>query len=118
LPDPADDRPRCRASPTAARTRRHRQKLRGQFAALAPQRRWLKAQPDGPELDVDACVRNHADRPRAIRRKRRLLAQARCERDLACLLLADLSMSTDAPISDSTASSMSSATRCCSFPKR
>ena len=37
-------------------------KLRGQFAALAPQRRWLKAQPDGSELDVDACVRNHADR--------------------------------------------------------
>ncbi len=76
-------------------------KLRGQFAALAPQRRWLKSQPDGQELDVDACVRNHADRnsghtPEAGG----YLAQARCERDLACLLLADLSMSTDAPISD------------------
>jgi nitric oxide reductase NorD protein len=76
-------------------------KLRGQFAALAPQRRWLKAQPDGPELDLDACVRNHADR--RCGRTPELggyLAQARCERDLACLLLADLSMSTDAPISD------------------
>ncbi|AXS79273.1 nitric oxide reductase activation protein NorD [Dechloromonas sp. HYN0024] len=77
-------------------------KLRGQFAALAPQRRWLKGQPDGPELDVDSCVRNHADRasghtPEAGGH----LAQARCERDLACLLLADLSMSTDAPISNS-----------------
>ena len=76
-------------------------KLRGQFAALAPQRRWLKAQPDGPELDVDNCVRNHTDRnaghtPNAGG----YLAQARCERDLACLLLADLSMSTDAWISD------------------
>lgn len=76
-------------------------KLRNQFAALAPQRRWLKAQPEGPELDLDHCVRNLADRlsgqtPEAGS----YLAQARCERDLACLLLADLSMSTDAPISD------------------
>ena len=77
-------------------------KLRGQFAALAPQRRWLKAQPDGPELDVDSCVRNHADRASGHTPETGgYLAQARCERDLACLLLADLSMSTDAWISDS-----------------
>jgi nitric oxide reductase NorD protein len=77
-------------------------KLRGQFAALAPQRRWLKAQPDGPELDVDSCVRNHADRASGhTPESGGYLAQARCERDLACLLLADLSMSTDAWISDS-----------------
>jgi len=76
-------------------------KLRGQFAALAPQRRWLKAQPDGSELDVDACVRNHADRSSGhTPESGGYLAQARCERDLACLLLADLSMSTDAWISD------------------
>ena len=76
-------------------------KLRGQFAALAPQRRWLKAQPDGAELDVDACVRNHADRASGHTPETGgYLAQARCERDLACLLLADLSMSTDAWISD------------------
>ena len=77
-------------------------KLRGQFAALAPQRRWLKGQPDGPELDVDSCVRNHADRASGHTPEAGgYLAQARCERDLACLLLADLSMSTDAFISDS-----------------
>ena len=77
-------------------------KLRGQFAALAPQRRWLKGQPDGPELDVDSCVRNHADRASGHTPETGgYLAQARCERDLACLLLADLSMSTDASISDS-----------------
>lgn len=77
-------------------------RLRGQFAALAPQRRWLKAQPDGSELDVDACVRNHADRHSGHTPETGgYLAQARCERDLACLLLADLSMSTDAWISDS-----------------
>ena len=77
-------------------------KLRGQFAAMAPQRRWLKAQPDGPELDIDACVRNLGDRASGhTPESGGYLAQARCERDLACLLLADLSMSTDAPISDS-----------------
>jgi nitric oxide reductase NorD protein len=77
-------------------------KLRGQFAALTPQRRWLKAQQDGAELDVDACVRNHADRNSGHTPETGgYLAQARCERDLACLLLADLSMSTDAWISDS-----------------
>lgn len=77
-------------------------KLRGQFAALAPQRRWLKGQPDGPELDIDACVRHQADRASGhTPDSGGFLAQARCERDLACLLLADLSMSTDAPISDS-----------------
>ena len=76
-------------------------KLRGQFAALAPQRRWLKAQPDGLELDIDACVRNLGDRASGHTPETGgYLAQARCERDLACLLLADLSMSTDAPISD------------------
>lgn len=76
-------------------------KLRGQFAALAPQRRWLKGQADGPELDLDACVRNLADRASGHQPDAgQYLAQARCERDLACLLLADLSLSTDAWISD------------------
>jgi len=94
----ADDAGRAALPPELVATAR---KLRGQFAALAPQRRWLKAQPDGAELDVDACVRNHADRHSGHTPETGgYLAQARCERDLACLLLADLSMSTDAWISD------------------
>jgi nitric oxide reductase NorD protein len=94
----AHDAGRAALPPELAATAR---KLRGQFAALAPQRRWLKAQPDGAELDVDACVRNHADRHSGHTPETGgYLAQARCERDLACLLLADLSMSTDAWISD------------------
>jgi len=77
-------------------------RLRQQFAALAPARRWLKAQPDGPELDIDNCVRNIADRASGQTPDQgAYLAQARCERDLACLLLADLSLSTDAWVSDS-----------------
>jgi nitric oxide reductase NorD protein len=95
----ADDAGRAELPAELAATAK---KLRGQFAALAPQRHWLKAQPDGSELDVDACVRNHADRASGHTPETGgYLAQARCERDLACLLLADLSMSTDAWISDS-----------------
>jgi len=101
----------CRVQPMIARAaeaadlppalRQTAKRLRGQFAALAPQRRWLKGQPDGAELDVDACVRHTADRASGHHPSGgQYLAQARCERDLACLLLADLSMSTDAAISD------------------
>jgi nitric oxide reductase NorD protein len=82
--------------------RRPARKLRSQFAALAPTRRWLKGQPDGTELDVDACVRLHADRlaGQQFTGAGAYLAQTRRERDLACLVLADLSLSTDAWVSD------------------
>ena len=86
--------------PAALRKTAHR--LRQQFAALAPARRWLKARQDGPELDLDNCVRNIADRASGQTPDQgAYLAQARCERDLACLLLADLSLSTDNWIGDS-----------------
>jgi nitric oxide reductase NorD protein len=83
--------------------RRPARKLRSQFAALAPGRRWLKAQPDGSELDIDACVRLQADRlaGRHFNQAGAWLSMVRRERDLACLVLADLSLSTDAAVSDS-----------------
>jgi nitric oxide reductase NorD protein len=88
--------------PLPERLRRPARKLRSQFAALAPARRWLKAQPDGSELDIDACVRLHADRlaGQHFSNMGAYLSMNRCERDLACLVLADLSLSTDAWISD------------------
>lgn len=82
--------------------RRPARKLRSQFAALTPARRWLKAQPEGSELDLDACVRLHTDRlaGRHFSGAGAYRVQDRRERDLACLVLADLSLSTDAWISD------------------
>jgi nitric oxide reductase NorD protein len=67
-----------------------------------PQRRWLKAQPDGSEADLDAWVRRHTDRAAGHTggRDALYLAQVRQLRDLACLVLADLSLSTDAWISN------------------
>ncbi|MDR1853775.1 MAG: nitric oxide reductase [Azoarcus sp.] len=83
-----------RLAPTARR-------LRERFALLRAGRRWAKARPDGSELDLDAVVRAHTDR--ACRRtpgENLHMALERRERDLACLLLADLSLSTDAWVSN------------------
>ena len=88
--------------PLPERLRRPARKLRSQFAALAPARRWLKAQPDGTELDIDSCVRIHTDRltGQHFGNAGAYLAMNQRERDLACLVLADLSLSTDASIGD------------------
>ena len=84
------------------RLRRSVKRLRSQFAALQPTRRWLKNQADGPELDVDACVRQTADRAAGVHgvATGAYQAQVRQERDMACLVLADLSLSTDAHAND------------------
>ncbi|MGE5465827.1 MAG: nitric oxide reductase activation protein NorD [Ignavibacteria bacterium] len=88
-------------TPLPEHLRRPARKLRSQFAALAPARRWQKAQPDGTELDIDACVRLHADKLAGSHAGAgAYLNQNRHERDLACLVLADLSLSTDAWVSD------------------
>jgi nitric oxide reductase NorD protein len=78
--------------------RRDAQRLRRQFEILRPGHGWRRAQPEGEELDLDAWVRHAADSAHngsgcehGLYRQR-----ARQERDFACLLLADLSLSTDA----------------------
>jgi nitric oxide reductase NorD protein len=84
------------------RLRKPVRKVRQQLEALAPSRRWFKNQPDGSELDVDACVRSWSDR-RAGHSDNDFgsyLKLERHERDMACLVLADLSLSTDAWVSD------------------
>ena len=88
--------------PLPERLRRHARKLKNQFAALAPVRRWQKAQPDGSELDIDACVRIAADRLAGwhFSGAGAYLNHRPTERDLACLVLADLSLSTDAHAND------------------
>lgn len=74
-------------------------RLRSQFAALAPTRRWQKGQPEGTELDLDAWVRQESEGRSglAVASDNRIYqSQVQQERDLACLVLADLSLSTDA----------------------
>lgn len=90
------------AEPTAlpSHLKRTARRLRQQFQALAPSRSWLRAQPDGTEIDLDAYERFASQRatgqvPEDGRLYRTLHTTSR---DLACLLLADLSLSTDASL--------------------
>lgn len=76
-------------------------RLRNRFAALVDDRRWLRGQADGEEIDLDACLRYFADRRSGVAPATGLYSARRPqERDLACLLLADLSMSTDSWVSN------------------
>jgi len=88
--------------PLPARLIRTAKRLRNQFQVLAPARVWHRGQPDGQAVDLDAYLRFAADRRAgsgtgadALYRELRSGA-----RDLACLLLADLSLSTDTWIDD------------------
>jgi nitric oxide reductase NorD protein len=103
----------CRLQPMLARDappaelppslRRAAHKLRRQFEALAPLRSWHRGQAEGSEIDLDAWLRHTTDA---------CCGQGQAEtglyrdfrggnRDLACLLLADLSLSTDAWVNNS-----------------
>jgi nitric oxide reductase NorD protein len=72
-------------------------RLRRQFEALLPERRWHSAQPDGAEPDLDAYLRHAAERVRGrtVATPNLYRDRTHTQRDLACLLLADLSLSTD-----------------------
>lgn len=75
--------------------------LSNHFAALVDTHRWQRGQPDGEEIDLDASLRYLADRRTGTSSAQGLYCSRRPqERDLACLLLADLSMSTDSWISN------------------
>lgn len=76
-------------------------RIRSQFEALTPARVWIRGQFDGTEPDLDACVQFTADRLTGHAAERGLYrAHHYRDRDLACLMLADLSLSTDAWVSD------------------
>ena len=77
-------------------------RVRRLFEALKPERQWRNTQPDGGELDLNALIDHAADRLRGIRSSEVSLYRRleNAERDLSCLLLADLSLSTDAHVSN------------------
>ncbi|WP_312714396.1 nitric oxide reductase activation protein NorD, partial [Stutzerimonas nitrititolerans] len=76
-------------------------RLRRQFENLRNDRQWLRGQPQGSELDMQAWLDFHVERQHGQCAERGLfMEQRQNRRDLACLLLADLSMSTDAHLND------------------
>lgn len=100
IPMLAADAPPCGLPPALKRIAG---KLRAQFQQLAAGRIWHRGQPEGSEIDIDAYLRYASDRAAgnlagADGLYRDLRAGAR---DLVCLLLADLSLSTDTYISNS-----------------
>lgn len=88
--------------PLPLRLARTARRLRNQFQSLAPSRVWHRGQSDGQEVDIDAYLRFAAERAagaavvgEAMYRELRSGA-----RDLACQLMADLSLSTDTWVDD------------------
>ncbi len=71
--------------------------IQAQFEQLRSVRYWLKAQPQGEELDLGAWLDFHVESQIAPTAEKGLFRSFQGNnRDLSCLLLADLSMSTDA----------------------
>ncbi|QYZ65937.1 MAG: nitric oxide reductase [Gammaproteobacteria bacterium (ex Lamellibrachia satsuma)] len=77
--------------------RRTARKLRAQFQQLAPARIWFRNQQEGSEIDLDAYLRFSTDREigQASTSDGLYRSLRVGSRDLSCLLLADLSLSTD-----------------------
>jgi nitric oxide reductase NorD protein len=80
------------------RLRHEQRRLHHQLALLNPERQVHRRQSHGDEIDLDALIRARTDAG---------VAQVDCyqqvrrnQRDLSCLLLADLSLSTEAAISE------------------
>ncbi|WP_024302116.1 nitric oxide reductase activation protein NorD [Pseudogulbenkiania sp. MAI-1] len=72
-------------------------RLRRQFQALAPERTRKSGETSGPDIDLDRVIRFMAERQSGQAQGEPALYQAwpPGERNLACLLLADLSLSTE-----------------------
>ncbi|PRB83744.1 nitric oxide reductase activation protein NorD [Pseudomonas sp. MYb185] len=85
-------------APLPERLRSLASNLRQRFQGLQPQRVWQKRQASGTLLDLDACLHHAADLRRGCATSQPALwrRETARHRDLACLVLADLSLSTEA----------------------
>jgi nitric oxide reductase NorD protein len=84
-------------APLPAHLARKARRLRAVFDLLKPRRVWQHDLPDGTDLDINAVIRHRTDRLRGAQADQANLFRSfrNAERDLSCLLLADLSLSTD-----------------------
>lgn len=74
--------------------------LKNHFSLLQPDRRWQRHQLQGSEIDLDAWLDHVTEPVRNLDKQDYYLARCPHERDMACLLLADLSLSTEAGMSN------------------
>jgi nitric oxide reductase NorD protein len=77
-------------------------KIRRQFEILRPQRHWMNRQREGTEIDLENYINFLADRKQGqVSNDMPIYRELRNQsRDLSCLLLADLSLSTDAHVNN------------------
>ena len=87
-----------RPTPIPQHLLKQSRRLRAQFEQLKPEKHWFKNQADGSELDIDNIIRYETDVARGQLTQTPGLFKSLQHnmRDLSCLLLADLSLSTDA----------------------
>ncbi|MCW8878402.1 MAG: VWA domain-containing protein [Kangiellaceae bacterium] len=77
-------------------------RLKAQFEFLVMQKQWLKGQPDGSEIDLERFILRQADELNGqVKQDSNLYLELRQNsRSLSCLLLADLSLSTDSYVNN------------------
>ena len=80
------------------RLRQEQRRLHQQLALLNPERQVLRRQSHGDDIDLDALIRARTDA--GVAQQDCYQHVRRNQRDLSCLLLADLSLSTEAAISE------------------
>ena len=95
----ADDSPPI---PLPDHLRAKARRVRSLFEVLKPRRIWLNGQTDGSELDINALITHITDQKRGVHTEQANVFRSfrNAERDLSCLLLADLSLSTDAHVNN------------------
>ena len=74
--------------------------LRNRFSMLRPQRQWQWRQPVGDELDLSAYIDSLTQPEQKVEGQDLFKSRAAVGRELSCLLLADLSMSTDVALTE------------------
>jgi nitric oxide reductase NorD protein len=80
---------------TMDRYSRHLARLRRTFEALRGEDKWLKKEPYGDEVDIDALVEAHADAKQGLEMSERLFTRLdRVERNIAVMFMVDMSGST------------------------
>lgn len=98
------DLPRDEAmpAPLPGQLRPLTQRLRAELERIRSERRPQAGQPEGDALDLDDWVRRHAELRSGcpVSAQPRYIDTPRTARDLSCLLLADVSLSTDAHADD------------------
>jgi len=85
-------------APVPERLKQIAYQLRNRFSALNFQATWQRRQPFGTELDLDACIEGITSPNKYEDKQDFYKSHSKNKRELSCLLLADLSMSTDSAI--------------------